>query len=92
MLPRILKKPRFTVLTRECALPGRKVRSETTSNRKSVLKLDDPKKFSSFLQLELRKTHFNIRKMYGVPLLVKYRYNNIHHLQRCLNHVLDFKN
>ena len=34
------------VLTRECALPGQKVRSEAMSNRKSVLKLDNPENFS----------------------------------------------
>ena len=34
------------IITRECSLPGGKVRSETISNRKSVIKLDDPENFS----------------------------------------------
>ena len=35
----------YHILTRECAWPGRKVRSEIIFNRKSVLKLDDPENF-----------------------------------------------
>ena len=40
------------ILTSECALPGRKVRSETIPNQKSVLKLDDLKNFSCFFPVK----------------------------------------
>ena len=46
------------LLTRECALPGRKVRSETISNRKSVLKLDHPENFSCLFAVRTEKNTF----------------------------------
>ena len=39
-------------LTRECALPGQKVRTETMANQKSVLKLDDPGNFNCFFPVK----------------------------------------
>ena len=56
-----------TNLTRECVLPGRKVRSETIRNRKTVLKLGDSENFSCLFAVRAEIClKSNITKMSGI--------------------------